>query len=63
MAITILERRGLERARRLERVAENFAKQRAEIDKRRPPERQRNAKDIVEESRAKLEKRGLFKRD
>ena len=64
MSFVILERRGLEREKRIERVIDFYAKQRATVDKKRPVDRQRkNAKEIYEESRAKLEKRGFGKRD
>ena len=63
MSLQILERRGLERARRMERLIEHYAKQREKIDKKREPARQKSAKDIAEESRAKLEKRGFGRRD
>lgn len=63
MGITILERRGLERERRMERVVAKFAEHRVKLDKRREPERQKSERDIREETRVRLEKRSFFKRD
>ena len=65
MSITIISRtRGtLDHARRMERIVDKYTKQRAEIDKNREPDRQTTDKDRHEQSRAKLEQRGFFKRD
>lgn len=59
----ILERRGKEREKRLERTVERLAQDRLKRERKYHPERNRTAAEIKEESRAKLEQKGFFKRD
>jgi hypothetical protein len=63
MGLEIIVRRGADQQRRREAVANRYADQRVKIDKMRDLPRQRPEKEIREESRAKLEQRGIFKSD
>jgi len=63
MSFQIIIRPGRERARRIERVIQQYGQQRVNIDQLRDEPRRKPPAHIMEESRAKLEKRGFGRRD